>query len=67
MALLNKLGSDLIINLFACNFRYADGTVNKDIEEANWLNRRIFEAFSITQRQQGCSRHPVLCTSHRAS
>lgn len=63
MALLNKLGSDLNINLFACNFRYADGTVNKDIEEANWLNRRIFEAFSITSAYKDARDVPFYLTS----
>lgn len=63
MALLNKLGSDLNINLFACNFRDADRTVNKDIEEANWLNRRIFEAFSITSANKDARDIPFYLTS----
>lgn len=48
MLLLNQLGSDLNINAFTCNFRYSDGRVNEDIEEANYLNRRIFERLSVT-------------------
>ncbi|KAH8099817.1 pyridoxal phosphate-dependent transferase [Cristinia sonorae] len=41
------MGSDLSINAFAVNFKIGD-TVNEDIVEANYLNKRIFEALSIT-------------------
>ncbi|KAL5521195.1 hypothetical protein ACEPAG_9118 [Sanghuangporus baumii] len=47
MELLNKLGSDLNINAFACNFLYSNGEPNKDVVEANNLNRRIFERLSV--------------------
>ena len=47
MKLLRAIGSDLNINAFAVNFRYSDGTVNDDVEEANYLNRRIAETFSV--------------------
>ena len=40
-----RLGSDLNINAFACNFRI-DGRVNDDVEEANYLNNRIYSRFS---------------------
>ncbi|KAH9946373.1 PLP-dependent transferase [Epithele typhae] len=42
------LGSDLNINAFACNFRI-DGRVNDDVEEANYLNKRVFDRLSITR------------------
>lgn len=42
------LGSDLNINAFACNFRI-NGQVNDDVEEANYLNNRVFSRFSVTQ------------------
>ena len=63
MDLLNKLGSDLNINAFACNFRYSDGTVNKDIEEANALNRRIFERLSVRSPEQDPLSIPFYLTS----
>ena len=45
--LLCQLGSDLNINVFACNFRI-NGKVNEDVEEANYLNNSIFHRLSIT-------------------
>ncbi|EJD55402.1 PLP-dependent transferase [Auricularia subglabra TFB-10046 SS5] len=42
-----SLGSDLNINAFACNFRI-NGQVNDDVEEANYLNSRIFDRLSLT-------------------
>lgn len=47
MVLLREIGSDLNINAFALNFRYSDGTVNTDVEEANYLNRRVVERLSV--------------------
>ncbi|EPQ53147.1 PLP-dependent transferase, partial [Gloeophyllum trabeum ATCC 11539] len=43
---LSHVGSDLMINTFACNFRVGN-VLNEDLEEANYLNRRIFEEMSI--------------------
>ena len=63
MILLNKLGSDLNINAFACNFRYSDGRVNDDILEANWLNRRIFERLSVTDPDEDPLSIPFYLTS----
>lgn len=63
MKLLNQLGSDLNINAFAVNFRYADGRVNEDIEEANWLNRRIFERLSVTSPEEDPLSIPFYLTS----
>ena len=63
MSLLNKLGSDLNINAFACNFRYPDGTINTSIEEANYLNRRIFEALSCTRADEDPLTIPFYITS----
>lgn len=48
---LRALGSDLNINAFACNFRI-NGQINTDVEEANYLNSRIFQASSITKVDQ---------------
>ena len=47
--LLCTLASDLNINAFACNFRI-NGEVNDDVEEANYLNKAIFDSLSITHR-----------------
>ncbi|CAG8628757.1 15509_t:CDS:2, partial [Racocetra persica] len=47
MDLIKKLGSDLMINTFACNFK-VDGVTNKDVIEANYLNQRLYEKFSLT-------------------
>lgn len=63
MLLLNQLGSDLNINVFACNFKRSDGTVNTDIEEANWLNRRLFERFSVTSSTEDPLSIPFYLTS----
>ena len=63
MTCLNKLGSDLNVNAFACNFRYPDGTINKSVEEANYLNRRIFEALSVTSSQEDPLSIPFYITS----
>lgn len=63
MLLLNELGSDLNINAFAVNFRYPDGTLNTSVEEANWLNRRIFEALSVTEAKEDPRKIPFYLTS----
>ncbi|KAF8658188.1 hypothetical protein AX16_002110 [Volvariella volvacea WC 439] len=63
LVLLNNLGSDLNINIFACNFRLKDGTVNKDIELANVLNRTLFEEFSVTSPQKDPRKVPFFLTS----
>ncbi|KAL3465417.1 pyridoxal-dependent decarboxylase conserved domain protein [Aspergillus heterothallicus] len=48
MTLLRALGSDLNINAFALNWRYEDGRLNDDIEEANYLMLRVIKALSIS-------------------
>lgn len=63
MRLLNELGSDLNINAFAVNFRYPDGSLNTSVEEANWLNRRIFEALSVTDPNEDPRAIPFYLTS----
>ncbi|KAK7451261.1 hypothetical protein VKT23_012601 [Stygiomarasmius scandens] len=63
MELLNQLGSDLNINAFACNFRYRDGTLNTNIEEANYLNQRIFEKLSVTSTAENPLEIPFYITA----
>ena len=45
-ALMRQMGSDLVVNMFACNFR-VDGVVNQDVSEANYLNARIYDRLSL--------------------
>ncbi len=63
MELLNHLGSDLNINAFTCNFRLRDGSVNQDVDEANYLNRRIFERLSATNPDEDPRDTPLYITS----
>ncbi|PCH35944.1 PLP-dependent transferase [Wolfiporia cocos MD-104 SS10] len=45
---IQTIGSDLMINTFACNFRLSDyGPFNEDVAEANFFNQRIYERLSI--------------------
>ncbi|KAL8725702.1 MAG: hypothetical protein Q9181_006313, partial [Wetmoreana brouardii] len=63
MVLLRALGSDLNINAFALNFRYSDGTINDDVEEANYLNRRVVEALSVDSPEDDPTKIPFYLTS----
>lgn len=47
MALLRALESDLNINVLSTNWRYVDGRLNDEVEEANYLNQRIVQRFSV--------------------
>jgi hypothetical protein len=61
--LLRSLGSDLNINGFALNFRYSDGTINDDIEEANYLMQRVVEALSVDSPTDNPTKIPLYLTS----
>ncbi|KAL8729997.1 MAG: hypothetical protein Q9166_004320 [cf. Caloplaca sp. 2 TL-2023] len=63
MVLLRALGSDLNINAFALNFRYSDGRVNDDVEEANYLNRKVVEALSVDSPEDDPTKIPFYLTS----
>ncbi len=63
MKLLRALGSDLNINAFACNFRLSDGTLNDDVEEANYLNKRIVERLSVDEPADDPTSIPFYLTS----
>ncbi|KAF8761186.1 Pyridoxal-dependent decarboxylase conserved domain [Rhizoctonia solani] len=56
MALVREMGSDLSINAFACNFRLANGEINKDVVESNYLNTRIYERLSDKVYGECCTR-----------
>ncbi|KAK7051048.1 hypothetical protein VNI00_005160 [Paramarasmius palmivorus] len=58
--LVKSLTPDTIINAFACNFRLRDGSVNTDVVEANFLNRRIYQRLSVSTLKDELSDKPVL-------
>ncbi|KAH8426863.1 uncharacterized protein LDX57_004590 [Aspergillus melleus] len=62
--LLKKIGSDLMINAFACNFKI-HGVANKDVNEANYLNSRIFKRLSITSLNDQVEEKPMFLTESR--
>lgn len=65
MDLLRQLGSDTNINAFALNF-YLDKEntkLNTDIEEANYLMKRVVDRLSITTANTDPTKIPVYLTS----
>ncbi|KAG8527293.1 uncharacterized protein KY384_008037 [Bacidia gigantensis] len=60
--LLKRLGGDLMINAFACNFEI-DGKINTDVTEANYLNTQIFQQLSVSDIRKDISNVPLLLTS----
>ena len=50
-AFMRQMGSDLVVNSFACNFRI-DGVVNQDVSEANALNSRIYDRLSLKKMSE---------------
>lgn len=63
MTLLRALGSDTNINAFALNWRYPDGTINTDVEEANYLMGRVISRLSIESPDDKPSTIPLYLTS----
>ncbi|PGH00702.1 hypothetical protein AJ79_08122 [Helicocarpus griseus UAMH5409] len=63
MTLLRQLGSDLNINTFALNWRYEDGTLNDDVEEANYLMQRVIERVSVDSPDDIPTEIPFYLTS----
>ncbi|KAL8638359.1 MAG: hypothetical protein Q9228_004485 [Teloschistes exilis] len=63
MVLLRAIGSDLNINAFALNWRYSDGRLNDDVEEANYLNRRVVEELSVDSPEDEPTKIPFFLTS----
>jgi len=63
MKLMRELGSDLNINAFALNFRHEDGTLNDDIEEANYLMQRVVERLSVDSPTDDPTKIPLYLTS----
>ncbi|KAK1831944.1 pyridoxal phosphate-dependent transferase [Podospora conica] len=63
MTLLRALGSDLNINAFALNWRHPNGTVNTDVEEANYLMRRVVRRLSVDSPNDKPAKIPLFLTS----
>ncbi|KAB8217597.1 pyridoxal-dependent decarboxylase domain protein [Aspergillus novoparasiticus] len=60
---LRDIGSDLNINAFAINWYREDGHLNTDLEEANYLMRRVVNRLSITTSRGDPSKVPLFLTS----
>ena len=63
MALLRDLGSDLNINAFSINWKYANGQVNQDVEEANYFVQRCIERISVDSPEDDPTTIPFYLTS----
>jgi hypothetical protein len=63
LALIRKLGSDLNINAFACNFRYSSGELNTDPDEASYFMRRIVDHLSVSSPGEDPTKIPLYLTS----
>ena len=63
MALLRALGSDLNINAFSINWKYANGQVNQDVEEANYFLQRCIERISVDSPEDDPTTIPFYLTS----
>ncbi|KAJ5510018.1 Pyridoxal phosphate-dependent transferase major region subdomain 1 [Penicillium expansum] len=63
MSWLREIGSDLNINAFALNWYDAKGNINTDLEEANYLTRRVVNKLSITRSTADPSKIPLFLTS----
>ncbi|KAJ5623367.1 hypothetical protein N7490_011972 [Penicillium lividum] len=63
MKWLREIGSDLNINAFAINWYHANGDINTDLEEANYLMRQVVNRLSITQSQQNPNEISLFLTS----
>lgn len=59
MSLLQTLGSDLMINAFACNFRIGSD-INRDVVEASFLNQRLYRRLSVTKLEDNLEERPII-------
>lgn len=59
MGLLQTLGSDLMINAFACNFRI-DSDINRDVVEASFFNRRLYQRLSVNKTEDNLLERPII-------
>jgi|SRR6266850_1261240 len=65
-ALMRQMGSDLAVNMFACNFR-VDGSINRDVSEANYLNARIYDRLSLKSMTEKLENTKVIIMSSMLS
>lgn len=63
MKKLRTLGSDLNVNCFTLNWYDEHGKINEDIEEANYLMKRVVDRLSITDSNTDPTKIPVYLTS----
>jgi hypothetical protein len=57
------LGSDTNINCFTLNWKDENGVLNTDLEEANYLMKRVVDKLSITSPNTDPSTIPIYLTS----
>ncbi|KAI6764322.1 hypothetical protein HG530_008111 [Fusarium avenaceum] len=63
MKIIRDLGSDTNINCFALNWKDEEGNLNNDLEEANYLMKRVVDKLSITSADTDPSQIPIFLTS----
>ena len=63
MDYIRELGSDLNINTFSLNWYDEEGTLNHDLEEANYFMKRIVDRLSITGSSADPTKIPLYLTS----
>ncbi|KAL9616077.1 MAG: hypothetical protein Q9160_009012 [Pyrenula sp. 1 TL-2023] len=63
LALLRALGSDLNINAFSTNWKYANGEPNTEVEEANYFNTRVIQRLSVDSPEDDPTQIPLYLTS----
>ena len=63
LTLLRALGSDLNINAFSTNWRYSNGDLNDDVEEANYFNQRVIQRLSVDSPEDDPTQIPFYLTS----
>lgn len=63
LALLSALGSDLNINAFSTNWKYANGELNTEVEEANYFNTRVIQRLSVDSPEDDPTQIPLYLTS----
>ncbi|KAH8993162.1 pyridoxal phosphate-dependent transferase [Lactarius akahatsu] len=60
--LMRQMGSDLVVNAFACDFR-VDAVVNNNISEANHLNARIYSRLLFKSMSEKLDDQKVIIVS----
>jgi hypothetical protein len=63
MKIIRDLGSDTNINCFTLNWKHENGELNTDLEEANYLMKRVVDRLSITSPNTDPSTIPIYLTS----